>query len=481
MTHLPRCWTKRMQSELLPTRMRMLWLMVGLVLVAANREGFAAEAPVRPNILFLFADDQAQTALGAAGNPHIHTPHLDQLAQRGIMFDNAFVTTAICCTNRASILTGQHMFRHRIPDFKTPLTEAAFDQTYPALLRQAGYRTGFMGKYAIGNPAFADETLCLPAHKFDDWYGFPQSIDFKQTVNGEVRYLTEVMTERAIEFFKATPAGQPFCLTIAFKEPHGPFNYFDPAVPNDYETAQLPVPPSFTQADFDALPEFLRASLNADGLGGVKLSLDRLQNELRTHYRTVSRLDMAVGQMVAALKEMGLDQNTVIIFSSDHGSLLGHHGLSGKWLMYEQSIRVPLIIYDPRLPANMAGGHRQEMVLSIDLAPTMLALGGVTVPAQMQGQSLLPVVSQQATGWRDHYYYQHTYNTDPPRAPIPVTEGIRTTGWKYIRYPEQQPVYEQLFDLTADPLERTNLVGEAKHAAVLSKLRTMCDNGQSDQ
>jgi arylsulfatase A-like enzyme len=423
----------------------------------------------------MFTDDQPQNCLGVMGNAQIQTPHLDELARRGTLFNHAFVTTAICCSNRACILTGQHMYRHGIKDFKTPLSAAAFDQTYPAILRRSGYRTGYLGKYAIGNPTAGDRELSLPAGKFDEWYGFPQSINFRQEVDGETRYLTEVMTEKAVEFLRATTPDQPFCLTIAFKEPHGPFNYFDPNTPNIYEGVQIPPSPTFTLQDWNSQPDFIRESLNGDG------SLSRLRNPesyqemLRTFYRTVTRADAAVGEILDELGRLGLDENTVVIFSSDHGSLLGDHGLFGKWLMYENSIRVPLIIYDPSVDPKRAVGRRDEMALSIDLAPTILSLAGIEAPETMQGKSLVPILRQEATDWRSQFYYQHTYNTDPPRSPIPVTEGIRTERWKYIRYPETDPVFEQLFDLDADPLERTNLASLEEHAGILAQLRRECE------
>lgn len=429
----------------------------------------------RPNILFMFTDDQPQNCLGIMGNEHIQTPHLDRLAERGTLFKNAFVTTAICCSNRACILTGQHMYRHGITDFKMPLSATAFDQTYPAVLRRSGYRTGYLGKFAIGNPGVHSRDLCLPEDKFDDWYGFPQSINFRQQVDGKTRHLTEVMTERAIKFLRAATPDQPFCLTVAFKEPHGPFNYFDPKSPNPYEGVQIPPSPTFTLEDWNAQPEFIRKSLNGDGGRKWLGDAERYQQDLRTFYRTVTRADQAVGEILAELERLGLDDNTVVIFSSDHGSLLGDHGLSGKWLMYENSIRVPLIIVDPRVNPELAGQRRDEIVLSIDLAPTMLALAGIEILDSMQGDNMMPLVRRESVPWRSRFYYEHTYNTNPPRSPIPALEGIRTKRWKYVRYPKTDPVFEQLFDLDADPREQSNLAADPQQATNLARLRTMCD------
>ena len=157
--------------------------------------------------------------------------------------------------------------------------------------------------------------------------------------------------------------------------------------------------------------------------------------------------------------------------------------MSGKWLMYENSIRVPLIIYDPRVDSDSAGQRRNEMVLSIDLAPTMLALAGIEPPESMQGENMMPLVANQSRQWRSRFYYQHTYNTAPPRSPIAESEGIRTARWKYIRYPQTDPVYEQLFNLESDPLEQINLASIEKHEAILSKMQTLCDkrSGSDDE
>ena len=153
-----------------------------------------------------------------------------------------------------SILTGQHMRRHRIYDFATPLSSEAMDHSYPVLLRESGYRTGFLGKMAVGNPTEGIRHLSLPADKFDFWYGFPQSINFRQTVDGEERFLTTLMTEKAIEFLQTNPADRPFCLSISFKEPHGPWNFFDPDTPNPYENTEIPLPATCARENYESQP-----------------------------------------------------------------------------------------------------------------------------------------------------------------------------------------------------------------------------------
>lgn len=448
----------------------------------------AAAQPKRPNILFIQTDDQRFSDLGCMGNSVIRTPNLDRLAEQGVRFENAFVTTAICCSSRASVLTGQHMWRHGIRDFATPLAAAQLDDTYPVLLRKAGYRTAFLGKYAIGAaasgavdaqgraPGTGDPSLSLPSDRFDYWFGFPQAINFLQASGGAKRHLTPLMTERAIEFIRSVPAGQPFCMSLNFKEPHGPFNYFDPDVPDNFRDAGVPAPPSFSQADFESQPEFLRISLNGNSTGQWP---DQARERIllqggRTAFRLIEGVDRAVGSIMDTLRKQRLDDNTVVIFTSDNGLLRGEHGLSGKWLAYEESMRVPLIIRDPRLPAGLRGGKREPMALNIDLAPTMLRLGGVPVPAVMHGRDLGPLMAGSPVPWRDDWYYEHTYSPEDDRLPIARSEGVRTTRWKYIRYTDSSPRYEQLFDLTRDPGERLNLAGREEHKDTLAALRKRC-------
>jgi len=430
-----------------------------------------AAAPKRPNFVFFLTDDQPYLGLGCTGNPVLKTPNLDRLAGEGVLFENAFVTTAICCCSRASIYTGQHMRRHGIKDFDQPLSAAQWRQTFPALLRQAGYRTAFLGKFAIGSPK-AQRELALPEKEFDLWYGFPQSIAFKQVVNGQARYLTTVMTEKAVDFLKAATPDQPFCLIMALKEPHGPLDYFDPDFPDPYTQAVIPPPANLTRASFEALPELVRNGLNASPQWLENPA--SFQASMRKIYSYISRADLAVGQVREALVKSGHDQNTVIIHLSDNGSMEGAHGLAGKWLMYEESIRVPLIIRDPRLPASTQG-RRTQMALNIDLAPTILAMAGVPVPVTMQGEDLQPLLRDPKARGREDWYYEHVYTTPPSRRPIPKVEGVRTERWKYTRYTEPQPPLEQLFDLAADPREEKNLAADPAQAPTLARLRARCD------
>lgn len=462
----PTAFSRRVVLKEAPTLRHLLALLLltaGLLNAAAAR---------RPNFVFFLTDDQPYNGMGCTGNTVIKTPNMDRLAADGVLFEKAFVTTAICCSSRASIFTGQHMRRHGVQDFKKPLSAAQWSQTFPASLREAGYRTAYLGKFAIG-AVERGQQLALPADQFDLWYGFPQSIAFKQTVDGEPRYLTTVMTEKAVDFIKQTKPDRPFCLIVAFKEPHGPRDYFDPEFKNPLAGTKIPAPSNLTRESFAKLPESVRRGLNSNSNWLEKPQT--FQNDMHEEYALITRSDAAIGQICEALKAKGLDENTVIIHTSDNGSMDGAHGLEGKWLMYEESIRVPLIIRDPRLPAS-ARGRRQQMALNIDLAPTILTMAGVKVPPAMQGVDLQPILNDSAAKGREDWYYEHVYTTGPARRPIPRTEGVRTGRWKYIRYTDPNPPLEQLFDLAADPQEEKDLAPDPALARTLATLRECCDD-----
>lgn len=434
--------------------------------------GYCDDSQERPNFVVFITDDQAFNGLSCTGNSVLKTPHLDQLAASGVLFENAFVTTAICCCSRASILTGQHMRRHGIRDFARPLSSEQWQQTFPAVLRRVGYRTAYIGKYAIGSPDMSQE-LSLPDKQFDLWYGFPQNFGFKQVVDGRDRYLTTIMEEKASQFLAETQnSRKPFCLIVAIKEPHGPLDYFDPEFADAYTTSVIPLPANLSTQSFAALPERVRDGLNGRAAWVATPSI--YEAEMRKKYAYISRADLAVGRICRALKDQGLEQNTVVLLMSDNGSLEGAHGLAGKWVMYEESIRVPLIIRDPRLPAKLQG-RRSQMVLGIDVAPTILAMANAPTPKGMQGENLLPLLEDRKAKGREDWYYEHDFTLPRPNKQIPKSEGIRTERFKYIRYTDPPSPLEQLFDLVNDPHEEHDLVSDPTHAATLEKLRSRCD------
>lgn len=434
----------------------------------------AADAPTKkPNIVFIYSDDQPQRAMGSI-DPFFSTPHIDRLAKESVVFDNAFVTTSICAVSRASFFTGQHSVRHRIASFDKPLSSAQMKQSYAGLLRQAGYRTAFLGKYAIGQPQAAPPELCLPEDQFDLWYGFPQALSYSQEIDGKKRYVTRVMEEKAVSFLRENPKDQPFLLIMALPEPHGqtgPWNYRDP----DFKLDPPPGPPqrpkTMTQAALDRLPQAIRESRNDGVFEANEKGYEKYMATVRDY---TARTDLAVGRVLQALQDLKIEDNTVVIFTSDNGSMWGAHGLTGKWNMYEESIRVPLMIRDPRLPISTRG-NRPQMALNIDIAPTIVAMAGLPVPNEMQGIDLSPILRDPKVQGRADWYYEHEVRSGSQGKPLPRCEGVRSERWKYIRYKDTQPLQEELFDLRNDPLEEHNLAKEKTHAATLAEMSARCD------
>jgi arylsulfatase A-like enzyme len=280
------------------------------------------------------------------------------------------------------------------------------------------------------------------------------------------------MGEQALEFLDGCTADRPWLLQLYTKAAHcqdGDPWPFQPAPRyNDlYADVTVPLPPTADAAHFDALPPFLQTS-EARTRWHVRFETPELaQKSLRDYYRLISHVDDWVGTLVEILERKGLADNTVIIYSSDNGFYLADRGLAGKWFMHEESIRLPLIIHDPRLPAAQHGTRCNEMVLNIDVAPTILELAGVPVPAEMQGTSLVPLLNGETVPWREDFLYEHRINIRT----IPKSEGVRTARWKYVRYTEQQPVVEQLYDLETDPLEENDLASDPDYGDQLKSLR----------
>ncbi|HWQ53774.1 MAG TPA: sulfatase [Bryobacteraceae bacterium] len=415
----------------------------------------------RPNIVLLLTDDQRCDALGCMGNTVIRTPNADRLAAQGVVFENNFTTTSICMASRASILTGLYTRCHGVNDFATSLKPADFDRSYPALLRAAGYRTGFIGKYGVGN--------AMPAGRFDYWKGFAGQGRFFPEPGGD--HLTNTQGEQAVEFIEGSRPGRPFCLSVSFKAPHAqdedPRQFlYDPALESLYRDVEVPLPKTAAPRYFDRMPEFLR---NSEGRNRWKRRFDtpeRYQQMVKAYYRLVTGVDIVLGRIRQALADVDCARNTIILFTSDNGCFLGERGMADKWLPYEESIRTPLIVYDPRQPGR--GRRRAEMSLNIDLAPTLLDLAGLPVPAGVQGCSLRPLLGAGKPAWRREWFYEHGFDY---QGKIPRSEGIRTEQWKYIRYLDPHPEREELYDLGRDPIEEHDLAGEQRLKDKLGQLR----------
>jgi arylsulfatase A-like enzyme len=423
--------------------------------------------PLQPNLVFLLTDDQRWDTLGSYGNHLIHTPNIDALAGDGVVFDNMFVTTSICAPSRASILTGQYVRRHGIWDFQTELTAAQLSKSYLGILKEAGYKIAFIGKWGVGKP---------PAAYFDFDRTFPGQGQYFVQVGGEKRHLTSVMGDQALEFLETTKSDIPFCLSVSFKAAHVQDSYdlgkepfpFDPDLKHLYENVEIPLPATSRSQLFERLPLFLQNSENRMRWAVRFWGPRRYQDSVKGYYRLISGVDLVVGRILETLTDRSLLENTIIILTGDNGFFLGEFGLAGKWLPHEASIRVPLVIFDPRLPSAQRDQHRPELALNIDLAPTLLGLAGMTPPDEMQGRDLSPLLKGEQVPWRTEFFYEHHYK----HRRIPPTEAVRTNHWKYIRYLETQPLYEELYDLRKDPSETNNLSTLSEYQPQLLEMRT---------
>jgi len=419
----------------------------------------------RPNILFLLGDDHRWDALGCMGDPVVKTPHIDALSSQGVTFTRNFVTTAICVTSRASIFTGLYARTHRILEFRNSFSPELWARAYPMLLRRAGYRTGFIGKFGIdGGKA--------PAEDFDYWRGFQGQGHYFPNKDGRT-HLTTIQGNQMLEFLQASKPDQPFCLSVSFKAPHvqdeDPRQFlYDPQDEAMYKDLQIPLPRTAAPQYIEQLPLSVQRS-EGRRRWAVRFSTPRLyQESVKGYYRLISGVDRQVGRAVEELRRLGLADNTIIIYTGDNGFYLSEHGLAGKWLMHEESIRTPLVICDPRLEKDKGGRKYSQLVLNIDLAPTMLDMAGERHPASMQGRSLVPMVSGTVPKWRSEFFYEHHFRNN---GWIPSTEGVRTNRYKYTKYTDEPGTVEELYDLEVDMQEETNLAENPKYRPRLDALR----------
>ncbi|TVS07945.1 MAG: DUF4976 domain-containing protein [Planctomycetaceae bacterium] len=438
--------------------------------VALARGQDALEEPM--NVVVLVSDDQRWDSLGAAGNDVIRTPRLDKLAEQGVHFTDAFVTTSICMSSRASILTGQLTSRHGITRFNRKIEPDAFSETYPAVLRQAGYWTGFVGKYGVGDVRQED-------------FDFARSYErqhWMQDSDGQRIHVTERNARDSIEFLRERPKNQPFLLSVSYFAPHAQDGHPRQYLPQDwsaefYEGVRIrPTPKG--EEHFRALPEFLQQKNNVARIRYYWRfdTPERYQDYMTRYYRLITEMDEAVGRLVDELKSQGVYENTLIVFIGDNGYFQGDRLLAGKWYPYEESIRVPMIVHDPRLPADRRGVKVDEITLNIDIAPTVIKAVGLSVPESVQGKDLSPLyLADRTPEWRDEFLYEHPTMASKER--IPGSRALVRKDMKYVRWPDWD--YEQLFDLQADPTEKYNLVDDPNYADVLEtmqqRMQTLCE------
>ena len=502
------------------TRKRLL--PVSLLILIAFGAGCRSEAPTRPNILFIMTDDHAQRAMSAYDDALIRTPHIDRIASEGVLFTNSFVTNSICAPSRAVLLTGKYSHLNGLRDNRD-----AFDGsqvTVPKLLQGAGYETAIVGKWHLKTePTGFDvwRILVDQGHYYN-----PVFIENGSETTRE-GYVTTIVTDMALEFLEGRDRDKPFALLYQHKAPHRnwmpdvdeldrfsgrefplPSTFFD-----DYEGRaaaagqDMRVADMWFSTDMKLHPEYFGEETGTGGndtwdptLGweddygrmtgqqrarwddhyrpvneafrdarpeGSALAEWKYQRYMNDYLGTVASVDESVGRVLDYLDRSGLSENTIVIYTSDQGFYLGEHGWYDKRFMYEESLRTPLAI---RFPAEIAPEQAApELVLNLDLAPTILDFAGIPVPDEMQGRSLRTLASRSTPGdWREAIYYRY-YEFPHGWHSVRPHYGVRTDRYKLIHFEGDLDTWE-LFDLASDPHELQNLYGDAEVASIQGEL-----------
>ncbi|MBN1360289.1 MAG: sulfatase [Sedimentisphaerales bacterium] len=461
--------------------------------------GTTAQGGKRPNIIYIMSDDHASHALSCYGSKINKTPNLDRIANEGMRFTNAFCTNSICAPCRAVVLTGKYSHINGLTD-----NVARFDgsqQTFPKLLQQAGYETAMVGKWHLKtDPTGFDYWNILPGQGV---YYNPVTIEMGQRKQ-HTGYVTDVITNSCLEWLKARTTDKPFCLMFHHKAPHrewepGPAHlnlYDDVTVPepetlfDDYsgrgraaheqdmtiaktmnrKDLKLTPPANLTSEQkqaWDAAYGPENEAFEQANLQGDELVRWKYQRYIKDYLRCIASVDDNVGRLLDYLDESGLAQNTIVIYTSDQGFYLGDHGWFDKRFMYEESLRMPLLVRCPgRIrPASV----NDDIVLNLDFAETFLDYAGVPIPADMQGRSLRPILEGHTPDdWRTSMYYH--YYEYPAVHSVKRHYGIRTQRYKLMHFYHDIDEWE-LYDLKTDPQELRSVYSDPKYADIVAELK----------
>ncbi|MHC4995102.1 MAG: sulfatase family protein [Planctomycetota bacterium] len=450
-----------------------MWRLIVLVLVGWMT--LSATAEKRPNIVFLFADDQRNDVFGHTGHPIVKTPNLDRLAGEGVRFENAFVSHSICWVSRTTILSGltaRSFGEKKNPDQAKP---EAVEKLYTDLLMEVGYRTAHFGKWHAKMPRGYK-----PEDHFSVFKPIGRNPYFKEMPDGSLRHETQLIGDEAIKFLAEQKKDQPFAINLWFNATHAEDRDKRPGighfpwpkvVDGMYDDVEFPAPRLSDPAIFESQPDHLKKSINRERYYWRWDTPEKYQINIRAYFRMLSSIDHVVGRVMEALEKEGFADNTIIVYSADNGYYLGDRGFAGKWSHYEQSLRVPLIIFDPRQPKATRGRVESAMGVNLDFPSTFLDWAGVEIPGHYQGRSLKEVVRGNVpSDWRKDFFCEHV-----TLAPHITWEGVRGERYVYARYFDQEPVYEFLHDLKNDPDQLVNLATESGHSEALLKMRRRCD------
>ncbi len=420
------------------------------------------------NVIFILSDDHRFDFMSFMGNPpFLKTPNMDRMAHQGAHLQNAFVTTSLCSPSRATILTGMYAHKHKVVDNQSPVQEELI--YFPQYLQQAGYETAFMGKWHMGEKKGND----MPRKGFDKWVSFKgqgEYFDPQLNVDGKrIRvkgYITDILTEYALDWLKRD-RNKPFFLYLSHKAVHAMFKP-SPKYRGKYENEPVPHPPSMadTPENYEGKPLWVRLQRHSwHGVDYMYYNQIDFDTYVRRYCETLLSLDDSIGRILDFLEESGLADDTVVLYMGDNGLMMGEHGLIDKRQMYEESIRVPLLAYAPGLIEP--GTKVSQMVLNIDIAPTILDLAGLEAPDYMDGTSFLPLLKGQQSPWRDRFYYEYYWERAFPMTP--TVFGVRTNRFKYMYYWGVWDT-EELYDIQNDPHEMHNLIDDPNYKDVVAQL-----------
>lgn len=424
----------------------------------------AAELPARPNIIFVLVDDLRWDEVDY---PFVKAPNVQRIVREGVRFRNAFVNTPLCSPSRASFLTGQYAHTHGITDNTDRSPRSHGLVTFPRLLHDAGYETAFVGKWHMG----LDDNVRPGIDHWASVKGQGSYLDPEFNVNGARKkiagYFTDILNQFALDFLKQKHT-KPFLLYVSHKAVHPDLvqnadgSLSDPSagkfIPaerhkNLYADAALPHRANYAKPP-EGKPALLRSIAGLPPLGAKTVTDDET---IRNRLRMLTSVDEGLGEILKTLEAQKQLDNTLVVFTSDEGYFYGEHGLSvERRLAYEESIRIPLFMRWPKL--IKAGGVIDQAALSIDLAPTLLELGGAPVPEKMHGRSLVPLLRGDPVAWRDSFLAEYFSDKVFPRVLKMGYQSVRTDRWKFIHYTELDGM-DELYDLRADPFEMKNLIG----------------------
>jgi arylsulfatase A-like enzyme len=443
------------------------------LLILVTCQSAAAAEKRRPNVLFVLVDDQRNDTLGCAGHPFIKTPNVDRLAQNGVRFENMFVSTSICMASRASIFTGLTERSHGYTGggFNPPVIAKDIDTSFPVLLRRAGYRTGFFGKQHV---KFTEGDDALD-RMFDQYEVIFRNPYFKDQPDGTKRHTAELIGDQSINFLNSQPDDKPFFLYMSFNISHaedkdkvpGIGHYPWPQAEDGlYENIEPPQPDLSAPEYFDCQPEFMKESSNRERYFWRWDTPEKYKTNMRAYYRMLTGMDRIVGRVLKQLEAKGLADDTIVIYSADNGYYMGNRGFAGKWTHFEESLRVPLIIYDPRMPKNKRNRVVDPMALNLDITSTILDVCGIKEPSKYQGRSLVPILNGNTPqNWREDVYNEHHHG----KGTIPKWYGVRGQRYTYANYYEKNT--ELLYDLKTDPTQLKDLAQDPEYEPILEKMR----------